>query len=168
MAKLDAWLEEVFCPVVYYRLDPVISYSDFKKRLLVRKMDSSWYARGLPANTTYSLCYAIGDVNYTGGWIRFSMGASDCISEKDVVLDVDPCRKAHAAFGYSFHANKLGSTNICRLVDLTLPSDCISQIRDSIVGREDDEELKFRSRVILHPKETFEEALIEKDLASRV
>ena len=97
----------------------------------------------------------------------FSIGSNDAIYEQDVSFYANPKKKSYAAFAYDF-STKTVDSNVCRIVDLVLPNDAILQIRDRILNRQNDEELKLRSRTILFPKETFEEVLIERDFASRV
>ena len=97
----------------------------------------------------------------------FSISAKDAIYEQDVAFYANPKKKSYATFAYDFKTKTIDS-NICRIVDLVLPNDAILQIRDRILNRQDDEELRLRSSTILFPKETFEEVLVERDFASRV
>ena len=97
----------------------------------------------------------------------FSISAKDAICEQDVAFYANPKKKAYAEFAYDFKTKTVDG-NFCRIVDLVFPNDAILQIRDIILNRQDDEELRLRSRTILFPKETFEEVLVERDFASRV
>ena len=97
----------------------------------------------------------------------FSISAKDATNEQDIAFYANPKKKSYAKFAYEF-STKTVDNNICRIVDLVLPNDAILQIRDRILNRQDDEELRLRSSTILFPKETFEEVLVERDLASRV
>ena len=97
----------------------------------------------------------------------FSISAKDAIYDQDVAFYANPKKKSYTAFAYDFSTKTLDG-NVCHIVDLVLPNDAILQIRDRILNRQDDEELRLRSRTILFPKETFEEVFIERDFASRV
>ena len=173
MEKKDNWLFDVLFPVMYYRLARSVSYDEFIQSILVRKINYRWNHRRdwRPSNasnsvyesTVYSLCYGINK----GIWLMFSISAKDAIYEQDIAFYANPKKKSYAAFAYDFSAKTVDS-NICRIVDLVLPNDAILQIRDRILNRQDDEELRLRSRTILFPKETFEEVLVERDFASRV
>ena len=175
MEKKDNWLFDVLFPVMYYRLARSVSYDEFIQRIHVRKVDYHFNYHHLrdwrPFNssnavcesTVYSLCYRIDE----GCWLMFSIGAKDAIYEQDVAFYANPKKKAYAAFAYDF-STKTVDKNVCRIVDLILPNDAILQIRDQILNRQDNEELRLRSSTLLFPKETFEEVLIERDFASRV
>ena len=172
MEKKDNWLFDVLLPTMYYRLARSVSYDEFIQSILVRKIyyhfnhQRDWRSSN-PSNAVYesmvySLCYGIDK----GCWLMFSIGAKDAICEQDVAFYANP-KKSYTAFAYDFSAKTLDG-NVCRIVDLILPNDAILQIRDCILNRQDNEELRLRSRTILFPKETFEEVLVERDFASRV
>ena len=170
MEKKDNWLFDVLFPVMYYRLAISVDYDEIIQRIFVRKIDSHWrdWRSSNPSNAVcesavYSLCYRIDE----GCWLMFSIGAKDAIFEQDVAFYTNPKKKAYAAFAYDFNTKTVDS-NFCRIVDLVLPNDAILQIRDCILNRQDDEELRLISSTILFPKETFEEVLVERDFASRV
>lgn len=173
MEKKDNWLFDVLFPVMYYRLARSVSYDEFIQSILVRKINYRWNHRrdwrssnasnSVYESTVYSLCYGVSK----GIWLMFSISAKDAIYEQDVAFYANPKKKAYAAFAYDF-STKTVDSNVCRIVDLVLPNDAILQIRDRILNRQDDEELRLRSRTILFPKETFEEVLVERDFASRV
>ena len=173
MEKKDNWLFDVLFPVMYYRLARSVSYDEFIQSILVRKINYCWNHRrdwrssnasnSVYESTVYSLCYGVSK----GIWLMFSISAKDAIYEQDVAFYANPKKKAYAAFAYDFSTKTIDS-NVCRIVDLVLPNDAILQIRDRILNRQDDEELRLRSHTILFPKETFEEVLVERDFASRV
>lgn len=173
MEKKDNWLFDVLFPVMYYRLARSVSYDEFIQSILVRKIDYHWNHRrdwrsSNPSNVVYesmvySLCYRIDK----GCWLMFSIGSKDAIYEQDIAFYANPKKKSYATFAYDFKTKTVDG-NFCRIVDLVLPNDAILQIRDRILNRQDDEELRLRSRTILFPKETFEEVLVESDFASRV
>lgn len=97
----------------------------------------------------------------------FFIGANGAISELNVAFYANPNKKEYVAFAYDFNAKTIDS-DVCRIVDLVLPNDAILQIKDCILNRQDNEELKLKSHTILFPKETFEEVLVKHDFASRV
>jgi len=169
MKQIDTWFNDVFFPVVYYRLTSVIqdvSYDEFKNNVLLRKIDCNWISNSaIIESTTYALCYRI-DLK-RDAWIMFSIGSSGLLTERDVVFHANTNRKSHAAFAYEF-SSKTKDSDVCKLLDLNLPNDAIEQLRNSIINRNDNEDFRFRSKVILFPKETFEEVLVERDFASRV
>ena len=175
MENKDNWLFDVLFPVMHYRLARSVSYDEFIQSILVRKINYHWNHRrdwrssnasnSVYESTVYSLCYGV-SVN-KGIWLMFSISAKDAIYEQDIAFYANPKKKSYAAFAYDF-STKIVDSNICRIVDLVLPNDAILQIRDRILNRQDDEELRLRSRTILFPKETFEEVLVERDFASRV
>ena len=175
MENKDNWLFDVLFPVMYYRLDRSVSYDEFIQNILVRKNNYHFnyhqrdWRLSNPSNavcesTLYSLCYGIDK----GCWLMFSISAKDAIYEQDIAFHANSRKKAYAAFAYDFNTKTVDNSNVCRIVDLVLPNDAILQIRDCILNRQDDEELRLRSRTILFPKETFEEVLVERDFASRV
>lgn len=174
MEKKDNWLFDVLFPVMYYRLARSVSYDEFIQSIFVRKIDYHFnyhWRDWIPSNasnsvcerTVYSLCYRIDE----GCWLMFSIGAKDLICEQDIAFYANPKKKSYATFAYDFKTKTVDG-NFCHIVDLVLPNDAILQIRDCILNRQDDEELRLRSRTILFPKETFEEVLVERDFASRV
>ena len=173
MEKKDNWLFDVLFPVMYYRLARSVSYDEFIQSILVRKINYHWNHRrdwrssnasnSVYESTVYSLCYGVSK----GIWLMFSISAKDAIYEQDIAFYANPKKKSYAKLAYEF-STKTVDSNICRIVDLVLPTDAILQIRDRILNRQDDEELRLRSRTILFPKETFEEVLVERDFASRV
>ena len=175
MEKKDNWLFDVLFPVMYYRLARSVSYDEFIQNILVRKINYHWNHRrdwrssnasnSIYESTVYSLCYGV-SIN-KGIWLMFSISAKDATHEQDIAFYANPKKKSYAEFAYEF-SRKTVDGNVCHIVDLVLPNDAILQIRDRILNRQDDEELRLRSSTILFPKETFEEVLVERDLASRV
>ena len=171
MEKKDNWLFDVLFPVVYYRLARYMSYDEFIQNILVRKVHYHWRtwsssnaSNAICESMVYSLCYGIDK----GNWLMFSISrAKNAISKRDVAFYASPTKKAYAAFAYDFNTKTMDG-DVCRIVDLVLPNDAIQQIRDCILNRQDDEELRLSLNTILFPKETFEEVLVERDLACTV
>lgn len=166
MEKLDTWLDDVLFPAIHYRMNAKhTSYDDFKKHMLLRKIDCSWKndnAYPIIESTTYALCYIHG---FMYPWRMFSI--SRTLTEHDVVFYANPKSKAYASFAYEFQS-KMDNNGICRLLDLTLPNDAVMQLRNNIVNRDDNEDFRLGPTIILYPNETFEEVLVERDLAYRV
>lgn len=164
MEKKDNWLFDTLFPIMHYRLARSMSYGSFIQNILVQRNDCGWRIwRASKTISTYSLCYRIG----RNDWSMFTIGAKEALTEQDVAFYASPKKKEYVALAHGFDAKTLDG-DVCHIVDLVLPTDAILQIKDIILHRQDNEELELGTQVVLFPKETCEEVLVECDLASRV
>lgn len=175
------WLDDVFFPAIYYRLQcldfPIIrGFDEFKNHIMLRKIENFWFVEhhAYPIDTTcYAICFEERNLLH-----HFSISSDRSMTEKYISFYANAKKKLYANFAYEFSkATKKSNAiayelfnssetqhNVCYLHKLTLPNDAIEQIKNTVINRDNDEYLSFCSNVMLCPKETFEEVLIEKDL----
>lgn len=151
------WFFDLFFPVVHYRTALHVSYDAFKNNIFLKKLNNYVFSRCYIEYPIYVLCYEIDCCRF-----MFSISANNSITETTVGFCADTRKKLYAAFAYDFSTKQ--TNNFCRLSDIELPDIAIAEMKNRILHREDNEVLRLGSFILLKPKESLEEVLIEKDL----
>lgn len=145
------------------------AYDDFKRRLLLRKLDFSWenHSTNTSMNVTnYVLCFGIGNHgNEVDAWSMINI-SEDGFQVEDISFDLSGDKKISQQFDYDFnkHAIENKEVKLCRVADLDLPVSAIEQLRARIEQRDPREYVYLLNEIILEPGESCDEVLIKRDL----
>lgn len=154
------FLHDVFLPIALHRTgNTVCAAKDAMKMLAVKKICHSTFQE---SNVKYALCWNFGNNEKHGQWHEFII-VSDSAVWKKIGFTMKP-GKMSDAFAYSF-SKKQNEHGICSVADICLPRDAEHQMKMQIENRLADESVICGPHIIMKPNETFEEALIEIDLA---
>lgn len=182
------WLNDVFIPALFWRCRPILKeelmdgwmqekdiddevndINAFKRRLLLR--DEGIYGSRHNAKAIYTLALGIGyHGNELQRWNYFRFGglshpSGDNIGKRlnftfGVFTDV------FIEFGKAFGSKRKENIVICRFCDIDLLAEvgAVDQLRHQIEDRPDDEGIYVGADLVLKPKESLTEVLIEMDL----
>jgi hypothetical protein len=166
------WVNNVLVPCILWRIKKANVLAVSSERLCLIKKKYDWASSQCIKYRDY---YALGWLEdivmapFGGAYRYFALVDSlNAFTEQNVgFYESRHPNDAWDAFSLSFNQNST-SCSICALSKLKIPSDAQEELKNNIERRNNNDAFRLGSYVILKPKETFEEVLIERELMDDV